>query len=113
MHASPTPVGYSPFTGWKVEPGDVRDIKSESGLDQGCPLASPAYGISTATPAARALETMLARDSTASLVQRADDAQIHTKPADPTHAHQAVSAEIKQKLDMEIQRPLHRTPEGA
>ena len=79
---------------WKVGPGDVREVVSEEGLDQGCPLASPAFGVSTCRPAARALEAILREDPTASLLQFADDTHVHTEPANLSRAHRAISDDL-------------------
>ena len=78
---------------WKIAPGDVREIRSERGLDQGCPLASPAYGVATARPAARAMDGILSKDATASFFQYADDTQVHIDPEHLGHAHQCISRE--------------------
>ena len=78
---------------WRVGPGDVRDVLAEDGLDQGCPLACPAFGVSTCRLAARALDIILKEDPTASLLKFADDTHIHVEPDKLTKAHEAVSAE--------------------
>ena len=43
---------------WRTSDGKVVDIPAGNGLDQGCPLACPTYGVSIARPAERALEVM-------------------------------------------------------
>ena len=96
---------------WKVGPGDVREVVSEEGLDQGCPLASPAFGISTCRPVARALEAILREDPTASLLQFADDTHVHTEPANLSRAHQAISDEwAKAGLSLNIAKTEIWTP---
>ena len=49
------PLGEPTVHGWRVGPGDVRDVLAEDGLDQGCPLACPAFGVSTCRLAAEHL----------------------------------------------------------
>ena len=46
---------------WRTSDGKVVDIPAGNGLDQGCPLACPTYGVSTARPAERTLEIMRAK----------------------------------------------------
>ena len=46
-----------PTTHWqRTSDGKVVEVPAGNGLDQGCPLACPSYGVSTARPAERALE---------------------------------------------------------
>ena len=78
---------------WQTSDGKVVDIPAGNGLDQGCPLACPTYGVSTARPAERALKIMRTRDSKAQLLLFADDAQLQTDADNLTHAHNADSAE--------------------
>ena len=80
---------------WPTSDGKVVDIPAGNGLHQGCPLACPTYGVSTARPAERALETMRMRtkESKAQLLLFADDTQLQTDADNLTHAHEAVSAE--------------------
>ena len=78
---------------WRTSDGKVVDIPTGNGLDQGCPLACPTYGVSTARPAERALEIMKTKDSKAQLLLFADDTQLQTDAGNLTHAHNAVSAE--------------------
>ena len=78
---------------WKPAGGDIVDIIAGNGLDQGCPLACPAYGVSTARPAERALQTMRAADPQAQLLLFADDTQLQIDAGSLTLAHEAVSAE--------------------
>ena len=68
-------------------------LRVRNGLDQGCPLACPTYGVSTAKPVERALEVMGTKDSKAQSLLFPDDAQLQTDVDNLTHAHNAVSAE--------------------
>ena len=47
---------------WRTTSGEVVNIKAQRGVDQGCPLASPVFGIATARPADRALRAIQAKD---------------------------------------------------
>ena len=78
---------------WRTSDGKVVDVPAGNGLDQGCPLACPSYGVSTARPAGRALEVMRTKYSKAQLLPFADDTQLQTDVDNLTHAHNAVSAE--------------------
>ena len=78
---------------WRTSDGKVVDVPAGNGLDQGCPLACPSYGVSTARPVERALEVMRTKDSKAQLLLFADDTQLQTDVDNLTHAHNAVSAE--------------------
>ena len=78
---------------WRTSDGKIVDVPAGNGLDQGCPLACPTYGVSTARPAERALEVMRRRDPKAQLLLFADDTQLQTEVSDLTHAHQAVAEE--------------------
>ena len=99
---------------WRLGPGDVRDVLAEDGLDQGCPLACPAFGVSTCRPAARALDIILKEDPTASLLQFAGDTHIHVEPDELTEAHDAVSAEwAKAGLGLNVTKKEVWTPNPA
>ena len=79
---------------WRTSDGKVVDVPAGNGLDQGCPLACPTYGVFTARLAERALEeVMRTKDSKAQLLLFADDTQLQTDADNLTHAHNAVSAE--------------------
>ena len=78
---------------WRTLDGKVVDIPAGNGLDQGCSLACPTYGVCTARPAERALEIMRTKDSKAQLLLFADDTQLQIDADNLTHAHNAVSAE--------------------
>ena len=78
---------------WRTSDGKIVEVPAGNGLDQGCPLACPTYGVSTARPAERALEVMRRRDPKAQLLLFADDTQLQTEVADLSHAHQAVADE--------------------
>ena len=91
---SGTPVTNQPPIGGGRRTGrSYVDIPAGNGLDQGCPLACPTFGVSTARPAERALETMRTKDSKAQLLLFADDTQLQMDADNLTHAHNAVSAE--------------------
>lgn len=78
---------------WRTSRGDVVDVPAESGLDQGCPLASPTYCISVARPAERALEAIRRDDPSAQLLLYADDTQLQTELGNLSRAHEAISEE--------------------
>ena len=78
---------------WRTADGKIVEVPAGNGLDQGCLLACPTYGISTARPAERALATMQTRDPAAQLLLFADDTQLQTSVDNLTCAHEAVSAE--------------------
>ena len=72
---------------WRVAPGDVREIESANGLDQGCPLASPAFGISRGRLAEEAVARVRTVDAGANLLQYADDTRQHAEPTEIGRAH--------------------------
>ena len=78
---------------WRTADGRTVDIRAQRGVDQGCPLASPVFGISTARPAERAIQAIRARDAEASIFQYADDTQFHLDPDELPHAYEHVSRE--------------------
>ena len=65
----------------------------QRGVDQGCALASPVFGISTARPAERAIQAIRTRDAEASIFQYADDTQFHLDPDELPQAYEHVSRE--------------------
>jgi hypothetical protein len=87
------PEGEDTVHWWRTASGEVVNITAQRGVDQGCPLASPVFGISTARPAERALRSIQARDPRAVLFQYADDTQFHVAPDHIQGAYEAVSAE--------------------
>ena len=78
---------------WRTADGKIVEVPAGNGLDQGCPLACPTYGISTARPAERALAAMRTKDPAAQLLLFADDTQLQTDVDNLTFAHNAVSVE--------------------
>ena len=78
---------------WRTSKGDIVDVVAGNGLDQGCPLACPAYGVSTCRPAERALKTTRSAHPRAQILLFADDTQLQIDAGSLTLAHAAVSDE--------------------
>ena len=69
-----------PTTLWRrTAGGKIVEVPAGNSLGQGCPLACPTDGTSTARPAERALAAMRTRDPAAQLFLFADDTQLQTE----------------------------------
>ena len=96
MMSRPLDVWYPPDEHtrqwWRTSSGEVITIEAERGVDQGCPLASLAFGISTARIAGEAVHTVSRNDPDVSFFQYAGDTQAHVEPADLTSAYSTIEA---------------------
>ena len=82
-----TPALLQPFTVWyartvehcwKSSSGGLHSVLSQCGLDQGDPIASAVFAVSTIEPADNLRQDLRAHDPDASVFQVADDVQVAT-----------------------------------
>ena len=81
---------------WRSNDGVSHEVTSESGADQGDPIANLAYCCTVAQPLREAHRSISARDDGAQIFLFSDDIKVWVTPAQLEHAYTAISSALGQ-----------------